>query len=324
MNWRNDSMRQKNALSIPHKSRGIMRWIKKNLPMTLFVLPGFAVMLINNYAPMLGLVMAFKRMDNSRGIFGSPFNGFSNFGFLFKSNNAFIITRNTVLYNLAFILIGLVISLVIAIALQELRSRMMAKVYQTIIILPYFLSFVVIGYIVYGLLSPELGFVNRTLMPFLGKDPVNWYSDLQYWPFILVFINCWVYCGINSIIYSASITSIDMGLYESAVIDGASKWKQIRFITLPMLYPVISVLTLISLGNIFRGNFGLFYQVPLANPLLIPATDVLDTYIYRSLSKMGDLGMATAASLYQSVLGCFVIVSANLIIKKINPDNAMF
>lgn len=308
----------------PEKKTSWVTILKKNLPMTFFVLPGFIIMLINNYLPMSGLIMAFKNMDNSLGIFKSPFAGFNNFKFLFLSGRAFMITRNTVLYNLAFIILGLILSVTIAIAINEIRVRLLAKAFQTIIILPYFLSFVVIGYIVYGFLSPELGFINNTLLPLLGKESINWYSSLEYWPFILVFVNCWVYCGMNSIIYSASMTAIDTTLYEAAVIDGASKWNQIRHITLPLIAPVMTILTLINLGNIFRGNFGLFYQVPLANPILIPVTDVLDTYIYRSLATLGDLGMVTAASLYQSVVGCVIIVSANHIIKKINPENAMF
>ena len=298
--------------------------IKRNLPMVIFIIPGLAVMLINNYLPMFGLVMAFKRMDNSKGILKSPWSGLDNFQFLFQSGRAFLLTRNTVLYNLAFIVLGLIISVSIAVALVEIKTRILAKVYQTIFIMPYFLSFVVIGYIVYGFLAPELGFFNTTLLPFLGMEPIGWYTTLNVWPYILILVHCLVYCGVDSIIYSASITGIDVTLYESAVIDGAGKWAQIRHITLPLLGPVISVLSILKLGNIFRGNFGLFYQVPLANPILTPVTDVLDTYIYRSLSTLGDFGMVTAASFYQSVLGLIVILSANAVIRKINPDNAMF
>jgi len=301
-----------------------LKGIKKNLPMMLFILPALSIMIINNFLPMFGLTMAFRRMDNTLGIFRSPWTGFDNFHFLFGTGRALTLTRNTVLYNLAFILLGLIVSVSIAIMLNELKNRVLAKMFQTIIIMPFFLSFVVIGYIVFSFLSPQLGFFNTTLLPFLGMEARSWYSTLHYWPFILTLVHILVFSGVDSIIYSASISGIDQTMYEAAVIDGAGKWAQIRHITLPLLGPVISVLTILKLGNIMRGNFGLFYQVPLANPILIPATDVLDTFIYRSLSTLGDFGMVTAASLYQSVLGAIVILTANYIIGKINPDNAMF
>jgi len=298
--------------------------LRKSLPMLFFVVPGVIIMLINSYFPMFGLIMAFKRIDNSLGVFRSPWAGFDNFRFLFLSGRAWLLTRNTVLYNLAFIFLGLIISISIAIALNELRLRLLARGFQTIIILPYFLSFVVIGYIVYSFLAPTLGFFNTSLLPFLGKEKVDWYGTLSVWPYILILVNSLVYCGIDSIIFSASLSGIDNTLYESAVIDGAGKISQIRYITLPLLGPILAVLGILKLGNLFRGNFGLFYQVPMANPILLPVTDVLDTYIYRSLSGLGDFGMVTAASLYQSVLGAIIILTVNFTIRKLSPDNAMF
>ena len=302
---------------------GIARDVRKYRALLLFVLPGLVVVLINNYLPMVGVIMAFKRIDNALGIFRSPFVGLENFRFLFLTD-AFRITRNTVLYNLVFIFVGLVVELAIAVALNELRSRKLSRVYQTIIILPYFLSFVVIGYIVYAFLGPIYGFVNRSVLPALGRAPVPWYEVPRYWVFILPLVNFWVYSGMGSVIYLASLAGIDATLYEAATIDGANKRLQIVHITLPMLMPVMVVLTLLGLGNIFRGNFGLFYQVPLAHPSLLPTTDVIDTYVYRSLVTMPDFGMVTAASLYQSVVGCVLVVAANLLVRRVSPQDALF
>jgi len=305
------------------KRRTFIKSLIEYKGLLLFVLPGFIVVLINNYLPMLGVIMAFKRVDNTLGILKSPFVGLDNFKFLFMTD-AFRITRNTVLYNLVGIFIGLLLNLIIAITINELLNKFLARVYQTVIILPYFLSFVVIGYIVYAFLSPVHGFVNFSILPLLGMDKISWYTEPIYWIFILPLVNFWVYCGMESVIYLAAITGIDETLYESAVIDGANKRQQIVHITLPMLTPVMIVLTLLGLGKIFRGNFGLFYQVPLSNAALFPVTDVIDTYVYRSLVTMPDFGMVTAASVYQSVVGCIMLIAANMLVKRISPQDAIF
>ncbi len=297
--------------------------IRKYWGLLLFTVPGLLVVLINSYLPMVGLIMAFKRIDNSLGMFKSPFIGLENFRFLFATD-AFRITRNTVLYNLVFIFVGLVINVALAIAISELRSKFLSKLYQTIIIFPYFLSYVVVGYVVYALLSPEYGFVNEVLVPALHLKEIAWYEEPNYWIVILPLVNFWVSAGMGSIIYLASLTGIDSALYESAMIDGANKRQQIFHITIPMLTPVIIVMTLLSLGNIFRGNFGLFYQVTLNNPALYSTTDVIDTYVYRSLMTMPDMGMTTAASLYQSVVGFVLVMLSNLVIRKISPQDALF
>lgn len=302
----------------------ILLFFKRHGAMLLFVLPVVVIIAINHYIPMAGLLMAFQDIDNSKPYLRSPFNGIENFRFLFASGDAFKITRNTVLYNLMFIFGGLALNVAIAIAIRELFNKWVSKVYQTIIILPYFLSFVVVGYVVYAFLSHEQGFVNHTVLPFFGMDKIAWYNEPRYWPIILTMVNFWVYCGLNSIIYLASITSIDSALYESAMIDGASKRQQIIHVTLPMIAPVMIILTILGIGNIFKGNFGLFYQVPLANPILIPMTDVIDTYVYRALTTLFDFGMVTAASLYQSVVGCVLVLLVNRVLRKISPENALF
>lgn len=302
----------------------LLLFCKQHGAMFLFVLPVVIIIAINNYLPMAGLIMAFQEIDNSKPFLRSPFNGFENFKFLFASGDAFNITRNTVLYNLVFIFGGLAINVGIAVAMREILNKFLAKVYQTIIILPYFLSFVVVGYVVYSFLSHDQGFVNNVILPFFGMEKIQWYHEPRYWPLILVLVNFWIYCGINSVIYLASIMAIDNSLYESATIDGANKRQQIVHITLPMIAPVMIVLTMLGIGNIFRGNFGLFYQIPLANPILIPTTDVIDTYVYRALVTLNDFGMVTAASFYQSVVGCVLLVVANGILQKMSPDNALF
>ena len=297
--------------------------VTKYWELILFTVPGMLVLLINNYLPMAGIIIAFKRIDNSLGILKSPFVGLENFKFLFATD-AYRITRNTVLYNLVFIFVGLMINVALAIAINELRNKALSRIYQTIIILPYFLSFVVVGYVVYVFLSPQYGFIKEVLEPILNFKEIAWYENPNYWIFILPLVNFWVSAGMGSIIYLASLTGIDHALFESSMIDGANKRQQIFHITIPMLIPVMIVMTLLSLGNIFRGNFGLFYQVTLNNPALYPTTDVIDTYVYRSLTTMPDIGMTTAASLYQSVVGCVLVVASNFVIRKISPQDALF
>lgn len=298
--------------------------IKKYKALLLFMVPAFLVILINNYFPMFGVIMAFKRLDYSKGLLKSPFVGLQNFKFLFSTSDALRITRNTLAFNIFFIISGVVVAVLIAIVLNEVKNRIASKVYQTIIILPYFMSFVVIGFIVFAFLNPEYGFINRTILKALGTEEVLWYAEPKYWVFIIPLVNLWVYSGMNSVIYLASITGIDSEMYEAAYVDGASKWQQIKSITLPMLFPVMIVLTLLSLGNIFKGNFNLFYQVPMDSPALYPVTDVIDTYVYRAIQKVGDLSMSSAAGLYQSVVGFVTVYTTNMIVKRIDPEKSLF
>ncbi len=297
--------------------------LKRYLSLYVMALPGLIYLFINNFMPLPGLVLAFKKYNAKKGIFGSPFVGFKNFKYLFVTKDAFIITRNTILYNLAFIVINTILAIAVAILLAEMTSKM-KKVYQCLILLPYMISMVIVSYLVFGFLSTENGFINNTVLRVLGMEPISWYMKKQYWPFILVFVNAWKVIGYNCIIYLAAILGIDRSIYESAAIDGASKWAQIKNITIPLLRPTVIMLTLLAVGRIFYSDFGLFYQVPQNQGALFSVTNTIDTYVYRGLLELGDMSMASAAGLYQSVIGFILILSANWAIRKIDPESAMF
>jgi len=300
------------------------RQLKKYKVLYLMLLPGLIYLLINNYIPMFGMVIAFKEIDFSKGVFGGDWVGFRNFEYLFKTNDAYIITRNTILYNTTFIVLNLVISVALAILFNELRKRFLLRFYQSAILLPYLISTVIIGYLVFALLSMENGFMNNTILPLFGIEGIMWYNEPKYWPYILTFVKLWSSVGYLSIVYYAVVVGIDTEYYEAAKMDGASKWKQIRHITLPSLTTVIVIMTLLQVGRIFYADFGLFYQVPLDSGVLLPTTNVLDTYVYRALIKSGDIAMASAAGVYQSVVGFGLILLANYVVKKINPENSLF
>ena len=297
--------------------------LKRYLSLYVMALPGLIYLFINNFMPLPGLVLAFKKYNAKKGIFGSPFVGLKNFKYLFVTKDAFIITRNTILYNLAFIVINTILAIAVAILLAEMTSKM-KKVYQCLILLPYMISMVIVSYLVFGFLSTENGFINNTVLRVLGMEPISWYMKKQYWPFILVFVNAWKVIGYNCIIYLAAILGIDRSIYESAAIDVASKWAQIKNITIPLLRPTVIMLTLLAVGRIFYSDFGLFYQVPQNQGALFSVTNTIDTYVYRGLLELGDMSMASAAGLYQSVIGFILILSANWAIRKIDPESAMF
>nr|WP_238655479.1 ABC transporter permease subunit [Paenibacillus piscarius] len=298
--------------------------LKKHIPLTLLALPGLIYLLLNNYIPMVGSIIAFKNFNPSLGIFGSDWTGFDNFKYLFLTSDAYIITRNTLLYNGLFILLNAVAGITVALLLNEIRQKFMLKLYQSAVLIPFLISFVVVSYLVYGMLSAETGYMNRTVLPFLGLEPIQWYMDSTYWPLILIFINTWKFVGYNCVIYFASIIGIDQELYEAATLDGASKWKQITHITLPGILPTIVMLALIGVGRIFYSDFGLFYQVPMNQGILTDVTNTIDTYVYRSLMLVGDYGMSSAAGLYQGAVGFVLILAVNLAVRKFNKENALF
>jgi len=285
--------------------------------------PALLIVVLNNYLPMFGVFIAFKNINYTDGIWGSPWIGFKNFEFLFSSQSIWRITRNTVLYSLTFMVVNLVLSVGIAVAISELRGRLLAKGYQTLIIMPYFLSMVVVSYLVYAFLNPDRGFVNVLLESF-GADKVFWYSETEYWPYILTLVNAWKSVGIGAVIYIAAIAGIDPEYYEAAVIDGASKWRQTIHITLPSIQPIIIIMTILSMGHVFNSDFGLFYQVPMDAGALYPVTDTVDTYVYRVLMELNDIGMSSAAALVQSVLGFFLVLATNSAVRKINREQALF
>jgi putative aldouronate transport system permease protein len=273
---------------------------------------------------MAGLVIAFKEFNYGKGIFGSAWIGIKNFEFLFRTKDAFVITRNTILYNMAFIAINTVGSIITAIMLSEIANKMMLRIYQTVILLPYLISIVIVSYLVYALLSTDVGFINKSVLPLFNAAPVTWYQVPKYWPFILPIVNFWKGVGFTSVIYLSSIVSIDRTLFEAAELDGASKLQAIWHITLPFIVPVITMMVLLAVGRIFYSDFGLFYQVPMNSGAIYSTTNVIDTYVYRGLIELNNIGMAAAAGLYQSIVGFILVVSSNFLVRRINPENALF
>ena len=301
------------------KSSGQKHWT-----LILFMVPGLVYLLINNYIPMAGIMLAFKKVNYTLGIFKSPWCGLSNFKYLFKTKDAAIIFRNTVLYNLAFIVLGTAAAVATAILLGEVKKKKLLKIYQTSILLPHILSTAVIAYLAFAFLSKDSGFLNNAIIKPLGGEAISWYSKPKYWPFILTFIQLWRSVGYTTIMYSATLVGIDTSYYEAAAIDGASTWDQIRYITLPCLKTTIITLTIMNLGRMFYSDFGLFYQVPMNNGLLFNATNTLDTYVYRGLLELNDIGRASAACFIQSVLGFVLVWGANALTRKVDPDSAVF
>lgn len=300
-----------------------MRKLKRFIPLYIMAVPGMLYLFINNYMPLPGLVLAFKNYNARKGIWGSDWAGLNNFKYLFATQDAFIITRNTILYNLTFIVVNTMMAIAVAIILSELRTRG-KKFYQSAILLPFLISSVIIGYLVFAFLSTENGFINNSILAPLGFERISWYIEKKYWPFILVLVNTWKNIGYNCIIYLSTIVGFDKGYYEAASIDGASKWKQITKITIPLLRPTIIMLVLMSIGRIFYSDFGLFYQVPQNSGALYSVTNTIDTYVYRGLLELGDITMSAAAGVYQSLVGFILVLGANLLVRKMDPENALF
>ena len=295
---------------------------KAVVPLDFMALPGALYFLINNYFPMFGIFIAFKKVDYSVGIAKSDWVGVDNFKYLFSTQDAWIMTRNTILYNLAFIVIGMVVGIAIGIMLYEIVNRTWQKIFQTTILLPQLVSMIIVAYIVYGFLSNEAGFINKTILG--GEGNINFYGTQFYWPFIIVFVQVWKSLGYNSIIYLSSAVGIDRTLYEAASIDGCSRIGAIRHITLPLLRPTVITLVILQVGRIFYSDFGLFYQVPMDSGSLYAVTDTIDTYVYRSMMKLNNMSMASAASAYQAIVGFVIVLTFNLIVRKVSRENAMF
>jgi putative aldouronate transport system permease protein len=293
-------------------------------PLLLLAAPGLAYLLVNNYVPMLGIVIAFKNLDFAKGILKSPWAGLKNFEFLFKTNDALVMIRNTILYNVVFIALGTACAIFIAVLMHEVAKHAFAKVMQAGLILPNLISMVVVSYIVFAFLSTDRGFVNESILKPLGKEPINWYAEGRHWPFILVIVQMWKTAGFSSIVYMAAIAGMDPALYEAARIDGAGKLKQVFGITLPQLRPTVAIMVLFAIGRIFSSDFGLFYQVPMNSGALYGATQTIDTYVYRALIQLGDIGMSSAAGVFQSVVGFALVLGANFLVRRVDPDSALF
>jgi len=308
----------------PKKKTPMLKTMKKYWMFYIMMLPAIVILLVNNYIPMFGIVIAFKNINYVDGILGSPWSKFENFKYLFMTKDALIITRNTLLYNSSFIVLNLVFPLMFALMLNEIKNRFLAKLHQTVMFLPYFLSMVVISYLAYAFLSDTNGFINNSLLPMLDIEAIKWYFTKDFWPYILSLVNTWKNMGYYTVIYMAAIIGIDEEYYEAATIDGASKFKQIFTITIPLLTPIITIMTLLQVGRIFNADFGLFFQVPRESGVLFPVTNVIDTYVYRTFLTVGDIGLSSAAGLVQSVVGFSLVFLSNWIVRKIDSDNALF
>ena len=287
------------------------------------LLPAVIYVLIFSYIPMTGIVLAFKKYNYAGGIYGSPWNGLANFKALAISGKLGLVTRNTLLYNIAFITLGVVFEMGSAILLNELRNKYFKKMSQSLMFLPYFISWVVAGAIMYNIFNYERGVFNHVLNLF-GAAHFDLYNSPKSWPYILVFLKLWKQTGYGSVVYLAAITGLDQEMFEAASIDGANAWQKIRYLTIPSLRATMMTLVLLAIGNIFRGDFGLFYQTVKSNAILEPMTDVIDTYVFRLLIDTGNIGVSAAAGLFQSVL-CFVTITVcNKLVKMVNPDYALY
>lgn len=300
-----------------------LREIITNRMLFLMLIPTVAFFVINNYLPMVGIYYAFTRFDFNKSLFDSDFVGFQNFEFLWRSGILTRLTLNTLGYNAAFIILGNIAAIVLAVLVNELKLKWFKKLSQSIMFLPYFISFVILSVIVYNIFNYESGFLN-TLLKGWHMNPVDVYSTPWVWVPLLILFYLWKNLGYSMVIYLAAITGISDEYYEAAKIDGANIFQRIRYITIPMLKSTFVVLLLFALGSIMKGQFDLFYQLIGNNGMLYNATDILDTYVYRSLKVTFDIGMASAAGFYQSLFGFALVMTVNTIIRKINEDYALF
>jgi len=310
-------------LSKAMRYRSNIRW-KKTISVYILMLPAILYLLVNNYLPMAGIIMAFKKINLSMGLLKSPWCGFENFKFLFTTNTILLITRNTVLYNVAFILLDTVIGVSVAIFLNEVRSKAAQRLYQSLMLISFLMSWVVVSYLVEAFLNVRTGFIVKTIFPALGIGQIyDFYMEPSFWPFILIFVHIWKSIGFTAIIYYSAIVGINEEFYEAAKIDGATKWQEIKTITLPCLKPTIVLLFILSMGKIFYSDFGLFYQVPKNSGMLYNVTQTIDTFVYNALMTQNNLGMSSAAGFYQSLVGFVLVILANWVIRKVDPESAL-
>lgn len=283
-------------------------------------LPAFLVLFFIMYVPMTGLVLAFKKFDYTKGIYGSPFCGLDNFKFLIASKATFItFTRNTLLYYVVFTALGTLLNVTLAIAIDQCLFKKMAKTMQTLMIIPVFISYAAVQFIVFAFLSSDTGLINNTL-----GTSTRFYTTASLWPYILTIIKIWKDTGYGSVLYMSVLAGIDTELYEAAEIDGANKWRRIWHITLPSLIPMITVMLLLSVGSVMRSDTGLFYQVTRDSGILYSTTQVIDSYVLHAIFKNSNFGFTAATSFFQSIVGLLLMLFANWLVKKIEPDNALF
>jgi len=315
----------------PRRPARRKRFSLDDLELSILSLPTVLWYIAFCYVPMFGVVMAFKNYKVKMGkgflyslFVNSEWVGFQNFQFLFKGKDAYLMFRNTIGYNLVFIALGVLIPVTLAILISQMYSQRLAKVCQTSMFLPHFLSWVVVSYFVFAFLSMDKGLVNQLIRSFGGGSSVNFYQEARMWVFILVFLQIWKTMGYGMVVYLASISGIDGALYEAALIDGATKWQQVKYITLPMLRPIISIMFILAVGNIFRTDFGLFYQATRNAGALSDVTMTIDVYVFKILIERSNVNYSSAAAVLQSVFGLITILGANLIVKRIDPEAGLF
>lgn len=311
------------------KHRKKKRWTRDDTELTLLALPTFIWYILFSFLPMFGIIIAFKnykifpKKSFLYNLIHSDWAGFSNFKYLMDSNSLYVLLRNTIAYNIVFIVLGIVIPITLAIVLSMIHSKVKSRVYQTLMFFPHFLSWVVVSYFVYAFLSMDKGIFNN-IITYFGGQRINWYMEPKYWPFILIFMSVWKATGYNTVVYLASITGIDSTLYEAAVIDGARKSQQVRYITLPSIKPIAIMMFILNVGKIFYSDFGLFWQVTRGIPASIyDVSSTIDTFVYNALLSSTPVGMTAAATFFQSVACCITILLANWIVKKIDSDYAI-
>jgi putative aldouronate transport system permease protein len=297
--------------------------LRKNRTLLLMALPGLAVVFIVSYMPMPGIVLAFKNYRVAQGVWGSDWVGLNNFQFLLNSGIAAEIIRNTLVLNTLFIIAAQVCSITMAMLMNEVYHTHIAKVFQSILFFPHFVSWVLVGFFTFAFLNSDTGYVNAILRS-LGQEPVNWYAEPQYWYAILVFLSVWKGLGYFTIIYLAGILNINPEYYEAARIDGANKWHEVRYISLPLVRPLIIINVLLAIGRIFFANFDFIYNVTRDSSLLLPVVNVIDTFVYRSLAAVGNFNLASAAGFFQAVMGLILVVAANELVRRIDSDQVLF
>lgn len=298
--------------------------LRKYIPFYIMAFPACIYFFINNYIPMSGLILAFEKYTIGGGIYRSEKIGLDNFKFLFQSSDAWVMTRNTIFYNVVFIILGTIFAILVAYILHELKNQTSRKIYQTIILFPGLLSIIIVSYLTNALLAGDTGYINMHILKPLGLESISFYSETKWWPLILIFIFMWKNIGTSCILYLANMSAIDPGLYEAANLDGANRWNSFLHITLPGLVPTIITMTILSVGKIFNSDFGLFYQVPMNSGAILDVTQTIDTYVYRGLMNTANMGMSAAACFYQSVVGFMLVMLTNAIVRKASNENAMF
>lgn len=309
--------------TVKKRKDGFLKELSRNRFSYLLVLPAMIYVFIFSYATYPYLVIAFQQFNYQEGIFHSEWVGFRNFEFFFKSTDAWLVMANTIKLNLLFLVFGTFFAVALAVLFNEIRSRIFTRLSQSVMIFPSFLSWIIVSYLIYSLFASDFGMINKAIELF-GGQPVNWFNEAQVWPWLLTGMKIWKDAGMNSIIYLAAITGIDGALYESAEMDGASRWRMIRSITLPLLAPTIAILTLLNLGKIFNGDFGMIYAIIGDNGVLYPTTDVIDTYVFRALRQIGDPSNAAAIGLFQSVVGFILVFAMNWITRKFYKEGALY